>query len=241
MPTSIIGLFEDRETAQQVQGELVKAGCDKKSVVIFSDKGGSKLVQELVERGYQEDRARQYAQAVEQGGVVIAAEADDADQAVEVMNRFELKTPEELIERAGGPKRGGRREEEVERAQAVQEEVRVGTEQVTGGKRLVTNVTEREVEKPVTLREEDVEVERSREDRRLSPEEADQAFQDKTAEVTATSERPVVSKQARVTEEVALRKTAGERQENVRDTVRRSDVDVEDTKQQPKSGKDKQS
>jgi len=232
MATTVIGLFEDRDTAQQVRGELVKAGCDKDSVAIFSDQGGNKLVRELVERGYTEDRARQYAQAVEQGGILITAEADDnkADQAVAVMNRFELKTPEELIERAGQ----SRREEEVERAQSVEEEMHVGKEKVTGGKRLVTNVTEREVEKPVTLREENVEVERNREDRRLSPEEADQAFQEKTAEVTATSERPVVSKQARVTEEVALRKSAGERQDTVSGTVRSSDVKVED---KPQKGK----
>jgi hypothetical protein len=241
MPTSIIGLFEDRNTAQKVRAELLKAGCDEDAVVIFGDKAGNKLIQELVDRGYQKDRASQYAQAVEQGGVVIAAEADDADQAIEVMNRFELKTPEELIERAGGQERRGRREEEVERAQSAEETLRVGKEQVTGGKRLVTNVTEREIEKPVTLREEEVEVQRNREERRLSPEEANRAFEEKTVEMTATSERPVVSKEARVTEEVALRKSAGERQETVRETVRSSSVEVEDIKQQPKGGKDKQS
>jgi len=238
MATSIIGLFESTDLADQVRGELVKAGVRKDSVAIFSGKAGNDLIQELVERGYQEDRARQYAEAVKKGGIVIAAEADDdkADQAVEVMNRFDLKTPEELIERAGQS-----RGEEVETAQAVEETVNVGKEQVTGGKRLVTNVTEREVEKPVTLREETVEVERNRDSRRLSPEEADQAFEEKTVDVTTTSERPVVSKEARVTEEVALRKQAGERQETVRETVRRSDVEVENISQQAKGGKGKQS
>jgi len=238
MTTSIIGLFESPDLADKVRGELVKAGVKKDSVSVFSDKAGSKLVRELVERGYKEDRAHQYAQAVEKGGIVIAAEAEDnkADQAIEVMNRFDLKTPEELIERASQG-----RNEEVETAQAVEETVRVGKEQVTGGKRLVTNVTEREVEKPVTLREETVEVERNRDERRLSPEEANKAFEEKTIEMTATSERPVVSKEARVIEEVALRKQAGERKETIHETVRRSEVEVEDIGQQPKGGKDKQS
>jgi stress response protein YsnF len=231
MATSIIGLFESTDLADQVRGELVKAGVRKDSVAIFSGKAGNDLIQELVERGYQEDRARQYAEAVKKGGIVIAA-----DQAVEVMNRFDLKTPEELIERAGQS-----RGEEVETAQAVEETVNVGKEQVTGGKRLVTNVTEREVEKPVTLREETVEVERNGDSRRLSPEEADQAFEEKTVDVTTTSERPVVSKEAHVTEEVALRKQAGERQETVRETVRSSDVAVENTSQRAKGGKGKQS
>jgi stress response protein YsnF len=238
MATSIIGLFDSTDLADQVRGELVKAGVQKKSITVFSDQAGDTLVQELVERGYQEDRARQYAQAVKTGGIVIAAEAEDtkADQAVAVMNRFDLKTPEELIERAGRS-----RTEETETAQAVEETVRIGKEQVTGGKRLVTNVTEREVEKPVTLREETVEVERNRDDRRLSPEEANKAFEDKTVELTATSERPVVSKEARVTEEVALRKKAGERQETVRETVRRSEVEVETISPPAKGGKGKAS
>jgi stress response protein YsnF len=238
MATSIIGLFDSTDLADKVRGELVKAGVKNDAVIVFSDQAGDTLVQELVERGYQEDRARQYAQAVKTGGIVIAAEAEDAqaDQAVAVMNRFDLKTPEELIERAGQS-----RGEETETAQAVEETVRVGTEQVTGGKRLVTNVTEREVEKPVTLREETVEVERQHDDRRLSPDEANKAFEEKTVEMTTTSERPVVSKEARVTEEVALRKQAGERQETVRETVRRSDVEVETISQPAKGGKGKPS
>ena len=161
------------------------------------------------------------------GGIVVAAEAEKADKALAVMNRFELKAPEALL--GGG--------ETVERAQSIEEELRVGKQQVTGGKRLVTSITEREVEKPVTLHEEEIKVERSREDHRLRPAEADQAFREETVELTATSERPVVSKEARVTGEVALRKRAVERREVVRDTVRRQDVDVETIQEQPKAGK----
>jgi stress response protein YsnF len=236
MTTSIIGLFASPDLADKVRGELIKVGVKKDAVSVFSDKAGSKLVRELVERGYQEDRAHQYAQAMENGGIVIAAEADDnkVDEVIEVMNRFDLKTPEELIKRPGHG-----RNEEVETAQAVEETVRIGKEQVTGGKRLVTNVTEREIEKPVTLREETVEVERSRENRRLSPDEASRAFEEKTIEMTATNERPVVSKEARVIEEVALRKQSDERKEVIHDTVRRSEVEVEDIGQQAKGGKDK--
>ena len=171
------------------------------------------------------ERARLYAEAVGRGGVMVAAEAEDADKALAVMDRFDVKEPEELLERGA---------EQVERAQSIEEELRVGKEQTTSGKRLVSSVSEREVEKPVTLREEEVEVERRREDRHLSPGEADRAFQEETAEMTATSERPVISKEARVTGEVGLRKQTGERQEVVRDTIRRKDVEVETVKEQSK-------
>ncbi len=227
MTESVIGLLESREAAQRVRSALIEAGCDKNSVVLFGAEAGNGLAEDLADRGLEMQRARQYAGAVMRGGIVVAAEAEKADEALAVMNRFELKAPEELL-------KGG---ETVERAQSIEEELRVGKQQVTGGKRLVTSITEREVEKPVTLHEEEVEVERSREDRRLSPDEADQAFREETVELTATSERPVVSKEARVTGEVALRKRAVERREVVRDTVRRQDVDVETIKEQPKAGK----
>ena len=220
-----IGLLESREAAERVRGALVEAGSDEASVTIFGGEAGVKLARELVQRGFAAERARLYAEAVGRGGVLVAAEAEDADEALAVMNRFDLKTPEELLESGG---------EDVERAQSVEEELRVGKEQTSGGKRLVANVSEREVEKPVTLREEEVEVERRREDRRLSPGEAERAFREETVEMTATSERPVVSKEARVTGEVALRKQTGEREEVVRDTLRRKDVEVETVKEQPK-------
>jgi uncharacterized protein (TIGR02271 family) len=230
MMESVIGLLESRDAAQRVRDALIEAGCDKNSVVLFGAEAGDGLAEELADRGLEMQRARQYAGAVMRGGIVVAAEAEKADKALAVMNRFELKAPEELL--GGG--------EAVERAQSIEEELRVGKQQVTGGKRLVTSITEREVEKPVTLHEEEIEVERSREDHRLSPDQADQAFRDETVELTATSERPVVSKEARVTGEVALRKRAVERREVVRDTVRRQDVDVETIQEQPKAGKNPQ-
>ena len=223
MTAFTIGLFESREAAQQVRAALVEAGCNKDSVAIFGNEAGDKLTQFLGERGVEAQRARLYAEAVGRGGVLVAAEAEDTDKALAVMDRFDDKEPEELLERGAG---------QVERAQSVEEELRVGKEQTTSGKRLVSSVTEREVEKPVTLREEEVEVERRREDRRLSPGEADRAFQEETAEMTVTSERPVISKEARVTGEVALSKQTGERQEVIRDTLRRKDVEVETIKDQ---------
>jgi stress response protein YsnF len=225
MTGSAIGLLESREAAQRVRGALVEAGYDEDAVAIFGGEAGDGLARELVERGLETQRARQYAEAVGRGGVLVAAEAEEVEEALAVMNRFDLKTPEELLERGN---------EQVERAQSIEEELRVGKEQTTAGKRLVTNVSEREVEKPVTLREEEVEVERRREDRRLSPGEAERAFREETVEMTATSERPVVSKEARVTGEVALSKRTGEREEVVRDTLRRKDVEVETVKEQPR-------
>src|SRR3712207_9433866 len=118
-----IGLLESREAAQRVRGALVEAGCDEASVVVFGGEAGDKLAQELVGRGFEAQRARLYAEAVGRGGVLVAAEAEDADEALAGMNRFELKTPEELLESGGG---GG------ERAPALEGELRVGEEEWEG-------------------------------------------------------------------------------------------------------------
>ena len=96
--------------------------------------------------------------------------------------------------------------------------------------RVTTSVNEQPVEETVTLREEQVEVERQPADRKLKPEEAEAAFQEKTVEMLGTSEELEVSKEARVVGEVALGKRVAEREEKVRDTVRRTQVEVEKIK-----------
>ena len=54
------------------------------------------------------------------------------------------------------------------------------------------------------------------------------AFVDRTIEATETAEEAVVSKEARVTEEISLEKAVDSRTETVRDTVRHTEVEVED-------------
>ncbi|MBE2271683.1 MAG: DUF2382 domain-containing protein, partial [Anaerolinea sp.] len=53
------------------------------------------------------------------------------------------------------------------------------------------------------------------------------AFRDQTIEVTERHEEPIVSKQARIVEEVVVGKEVDEHTETVRDTVRRTDVEVD--------------
>jgi uncharacterized protein (TIGR02271 family) len=109
----------------------------------------------------------------------------------------------------------------------VEEDVRVGKRSVLrGGVRVYSRVKERPVEETVRLREEKVRVERQPVDRPAT--EADlRASREQTIEVDEYAEEPVVSKQARVSEEVRVNKQATERTETIRDTVRRADVDVE--------------
>jgi len=108
----------------------------------------------------------------------------------------------------------------------VEEEVQVGKRAVERDVRVHTTVTEKPVEEQVHLREEHVTVERRPADRPASG--ADQAvFKEGVIEITETVEEPVVAKQARVVEEVVIHKEATDHVETIRDTVRRTDVEVE--------------
>jgi len=108
----------------------------------------------------------------------------------------------------------------------VEEELQVGKRAVEREVRVHTTVTEKPVEEQVRLREEHVTVERRPVDRPVSA--ADQAaFKEGVIEMTETVEEPVINKQARVVEEVVVHKEVKDRVETVRDTVRRTDVEIE--------------
>lgn len=112
----------------------------------------------------------------------------------------------------------------------VEEDIRVGKRIVDrGGVRVRSYVVERPVEREVHLRDERVDVERRPVDRPAGtlPEDA---FRERSIEVSATGEEAVVQKDARVIEEVVVNKEAQERTETVRDTVRKTEVEVENTR-----------
>jgi stress response protein YsnF len=91
---------------------------------------------------------------------------------------------------------------------------------------------EKPVEQTVDLREEDVIVER----RPINREATDQDLansQERVFEIRRIAEEPVVQKTARVVEEVEIGRDTRQRQETVRDTVKRTDVEIqEDVEQQ---------
>jgi stress response protein YsnF len=89
-------------------------------------------------------------------------------------------------------------------------------------------VVETPVEEQVTLREEHVNVQRVPADRAATASEAN-LFQDRVIEAEESTEEAVVQKDVRVTGEVVVNKETTEHTETVRDTVRRTEVDVDET------------
>lgn len=122
------------------------------------------------------------------------------------------------------------RETREERIPLMEEELRVGKREVArGGVRVHSYVVETPVHEQVTLRDEHVSVERRPVDGTLGTTGAvdGDAFRERSVEMTETAEEAVVDKRARVREEVVVRKDVDEHVENIDDSVRRTEVDID--------------
>jgi uncharacterized protein (TIGR02271 family) len=120
--------------------------------------------------------------------------------------------------------------------EVVEEEMQVGKRAVeTGGVRVKSHVREVPVEEEVHLRQEHVEVERRPVNRPATTADLN-AFREGTIEVRETQEEAVIAKDARVVEEIHVRKDVEDHTEKVHDTVRRTEVEVEQLGRNERAG-----
>lgn len=106
----------------------------------------------------------------------------------------------------------------------IREEMRVGRRTVErGGVRVSSHIVERPVSEQVHLRESHVDIERRAVDRPLRADE--RAFVDDTVEMVEMADEPVVSKSARVVEEVVVRKHVEDKTATISDQVRNTEIE----------------
>lgn len=196
-----------------------------------------------------ETQSGYYSEAVRRGSTVVIVNADDnnAERAADLMDD---QGAIDIDRRAAAWQQSGfqsfdvnaapyteaeiARERELYKSDVgdrsipvVREELQVGKRSVNrGGVRVINRVREVPVEEQVRLREEHVRVDRRPVDRAAT--EADLRGRDEVIEVTEMAEEAVIGKRARVVEEVVIGKETRERTETVRDTVRQTEVDVEE-------------
>lgn len=248
MSTIVVGLYKEPQAAKKAFQALVAAGCREKDIDTFDGAGtADKATQELLSHGFTKDIAQRYAAAIKQGHTLVAADiADqDADAAEAILDEngaidlpeASSQQPKKPAKAESGKAESGENVEE-ETVPVVEEQVEIGKRRVSkGGVQVTTEVTETPVRESVRLREEKVDVERHKADRALGAREADAAFEEKTVKMTATSETPEVTKEARVVEEVVLSKKATEHDKTVEATARRTDVKVKPTGDRPATNK----
>lgn len=257
MAKTIVGLFDEYREAQRAVVELVDSGIAREDIGITSrdytnhdeadthrdDEGIGDKIGNFFSRLFGDDTeyASHYSEAVGRGGTVVTVDCETeetADRAEVILNRFGGDVDErgETESRAAyvgtdnvETNRADLAEGGAARIPVIEEELRVGKREVEGGGvRVRTRVVERPVEEAVRLREERVNVERRPVNRPVTDTDLN-TFREGTFELRERSEEAVVDKTARVVEEVAINKEVGERTETVRDTVRKTDVDVQET------------
>ena len=234
--TTMICLFHDSDQAYAAVEDLVQLGIPRNLIGVMANSGTAAANPVAMEKWkVPAQDAQLLTDGINNGGVVIAVSATDelADKVEEIYTRHKAGKVDET-EAAVSSARPAVANSVTPAAtggkiNVVEEELVVGKRQVElGGVRVYSRVTEKPVSASVNLREEHIAVERHAVNRPLT--EADgAAFSDRTLEVTELGEEAVVAKTARVVEEVVIGKEETVRQEVVKDTVRRTDVEVEQT------------
>ena len=191
-----------------------------------------------------------YSRSIEAGNTVVAVHVDQADSE-RVMRLLADQNPigledtgaegrtttptttgteqhmEAIAEQrsaSGEQPTGGAHGQHDETIPLAEEQVQVGKERVERPVRVRRFVVERPVEQQVNLRDERVEIERRP---AQSTTAGAHAFEERTIEVRESHEVPMVSKTAKVSEEVVVRREGTERTETVRDTVRKEEIEVD--------------
>lgn len=248
---TLTAMYETRATAESARDQLVGLGVTADAVAIRGTDTAS-TVSEPEEQGFwaslfmpAEDR-QVYREGVRRGSYMLTARVEeghvdaaeavlessgaadmDAQSATWRQNGWTGDATTGVAETASTYRADARNLEGDEVLQAAEEQLVVGKREVgRGSVRVRSYVTERPVEEQVELRQERVTIERRAVDRALQA--GDAAFQERTIEAVERGEEAVVSKTARVTEEIGIRKNVARETETVRDTVRKQEIEVED-------------
>lgn len=195
--------------------------------------------------GDDEAQARSYTDVARDADAILTVQADseerarqvaaifDRNGAIDVENRAAQYNQQQQFAGTTGTEARGASDSRQDVAgetviPVIEEELQVGKRQVEhGGVRVRSRVIEKPVEEHLRLREERVVVNRRPVNRAVT--DADTAnLQQGDFTITERAEEAVVSKQARVVEEVEVGKRVEEHDQVIRDTVRRTDVDVEE-------------
>ena len=179
-----------------------------------------------------------YDRSVSSGSNAVSVNVPD-DHVATVTDILERHNPIDIDERAGsyGLTQTSRASLAASAPGAVTSKhdggaIQLSEESLAVGKRVVNRgttrirrfVVETPVEEQVRLRDETVTIERRPvTDGRVASE---TDWTDKTIEMTESTEEAVVSKTARVVEEICIKKDVTDRTETIRDTVRREDVEI---------------
>lgn len=239
---TILGLFDNHESVKAVYDDLLQEGLNPRDIEVLRRNNTNELSE--LKNSMDDPDVDFYIESVNQGGTLVSVDTPDdkVNRVAEILTRrgmIDVDTHAETL-RAQGRNVQLREYRDNDKVivndrdndqilQVVEESLAVGKRDVERGRvRVYNRITERAVEEQIGLRDETINVERRAVNRPLSGTELNSAFQERSFEMTEVDEEAVVAKTARVVEEVVISKDVADRVETIRDTVRRSDVQVEE-------------
>ncbi|MBP8251302.1 MAG: DUF2382 domain-containing protein [Herpetosiphon sp.] len=228
--TMTVGMFDSMEHAQAIVQELKAQGFEGNAVQIVDNARDLANI-----RGIPSGDASFYNEYLSDNGVIVLVRATQ-DRIAEAARILKSSTHSVDADATSTRYRESGRTEATLRdydesdivLPVIEENIQVGKRQVESGRmRVYTEVIETPIEEQVTLRQETVNVERRPVDRPVSADEIN-AFKEGAFEVRTMAEQAVVQKDARIVEEVVVNKNVTEEVQTIRDSVRRTDVKVEE-------------
>ncbi len=237
---TLICLFHHRGQAQAALEEILKAGIPESNTSILGLDGSSIEASRssLAELNVPERDIQHLLDGLTAGGAVLSVQAlsEHADKVESIFAAHASKIDEvdvnDDMSAAALPVAAAvlpvAAATGATAIPIVEEELNVGKRTVdAGGVRVYRRIVDIPVQEQVTLREEHAFVDRKAVDRPVT--DADLLSQgDRVIELTETAEQVVTAKEARVIEEVRVGKQATDHVETVSDTVRHTEVEVEE-------------
>ena len=255
MNSVLVGMFDSQAQAQAARTQLIAAGFAASAVSLTGGEGamgsGEPAATVTGTTGSTSSSSMASGEREHEGGIahffrtLFGGDDDEVARAEEVLNQAGAVDIDERSQQwrsegwTGGQTgayaaTGGTASaasasstEGTQTLQEMEEELKIGKRAVVrGGVRVFTRMVETPVEESVRLREEHADIQRRSVDRPATAADFD-AFKEGSVEVREMAEEAVVSKTARVVGEVEIGTQVTEREETVRDTVRKTTVDVE--------------
>jgi uncharacterized protein (TIGR02271 family) len=234
---TILAAYQSSAEAQSAAAALQQAGIPRDDIYLEtkanqaaegrheSHEGGfTGWVKSLFSEDDHVDRSR-YESALQRGTSLLRVDVPEEEIAAveEILNRYSPVDVHAESATASKVSSGSN----TSAIPVVKEEIQVGKREVLrGGVRVYSRLTEQPVENSIRLREEHVRVDRQPVNRAATAADLSNA-REQVIEVQEFAEEPVIAKQARVVEEVRIGKDVSERTENVRGSVRNTEVKVE--------------
>jgi uncharacterized protein (TIGR02271 family) len=267
MMRKITAVYDSKTDAQAARDRLLELGLPQEHMEILDQDapGYSSASAEhkglwasIKEMFIPDDDRRAFEESIRRGGYLLVAsvEAEHAEEALEALegsNAVDLERRQEQWRAEGwtgqdtsvasptagatDPSKSNPGEQTIP---IVEERLRVGKREVDQGRvRVRSFVVEEPVHEEVRLRGERVDIERRPVNQPTGATgDAAGLLRERTVELQETAEEAVVAKEAIVTEELHIRKRGEERVEQIDDTVRRTEVEVDDSRSGNQTGAD---